>query len=148
MKDFNPHSTGEDLQRPLRCPSCVLRRATLAKILAGSYFTSGMSVQITFDISRLSVNISWGYSSSETKCMHDPLPSSFLLKELQYNWSAHRSTHLFIIALSSHSDIKRKQPQILFFQYSCSVTMINMVKKYLWRKIHELNTLIGCSDDS
>ena len=26
--------------------------------------------------------------------------------------------------------------------------MINIVKKYLWRKIHKLNTLIGRSDDS
>ena len=26
--------------------------------------------------------------------------------------------------------------------------MINMIKKHLWRKIYELNILIGCSDDS
>ena len=26
--------------------------------------------------------------------------------------------------------------------------MINIVKNYLWMKIHKLNTLIGCSDDS
>ena len=26
--------------------------------------------------------------------------------------------------------------------------MINIVKKYLWRKIHELKTLFGSSDDS
>ena len=26
--------------------------------------------------------------------------------------------------------------------------MINIVKKYLWRRIHELNTLIWSSDDS
>ena len=26
--------------------------------------------------------------------------------------------------------------------------MINIVKKYLWKEIHELNILIGCSDDS
>ena len=31
---------------------------------------------------------------------------------LPYNCSAHRSAHLFIIALSSQSHIKRKQPQI------------------------------------
>ena len=30
----------------------------------------------------------------------------------------------------------------------CSVTMINIVKKYLCRKLHGLNTLIGCSDNS
>ena len=41
--------------------------------------------------------------------------------------------------------MKWKQPQIVFLQYSCSLTMINIVKKYMWRKIHELNTLIGCS---
>ena len=53
-----------------------------------------------------------------------------------------------IIAISIHSHIKRKQLQKCFLQYSYSVTMINVVKKYLRRKIHELNTLIGYSDDS
>ena len=56
--------------------------------------------------------------------------------------------HLFIIEISIQNHIKRKQPYRTSFQYSCSVTMINIVKKYLWRKIYELNTLIGCSDDS
>ena len=54
----------------------------------------------------------------------------------------------FIIEINSHSHIKRKQPQIIFLQYNCSVTMINIVKKYMWRKIHALNTLIGSSNDS
>ena len=54
-------------------------------------------------------------------------------------WSA----HLLIIPISSHSYIKRKQPQRSFLQYSSSVTMINIVKKYhLRRKIHKLNTLM------
>ena len=66
----------------------------------------------------------------------------YLLKEVQYNCSTHRSAHLFIIAISSHSHINRKQPQRTFLHYSCSVTMINIVKKYLLRKIHKLNTLI------
>ena len=35
-----------------------------------------------------------------------------------------------------------------FLQYRCSVTMLNVVNKYLWRKIHKLNTLIGSSNDS
>ena len=52
------------------------------------------------------------------------------------------------LARSSHSHIKRKPPQILFLQYNCFLTMINIVKKYLRRKIHELNTLIGSFDDS
>ena len=73
---------------------------------------------------------------------------TWYFKEVQYNYSAHRSAHLFIIAISNHSHIKRKQPQRTFFRYSCSVTMINVVKKYLGRKIHELNTLIGFSNDS
>ena len=73
------------------------------------------------------------------------------LEEVRYNCSAHRSAHLFIIGISSHSHIKRKQPQRTFLQYSCSVTMINIVKKYLWRKIHKLKTkytLIGSSNYS
>ena len=72
-----------------------------------------------------------------------------MLKEVRHNCSAHRSEHLFIIAISSHSYIKRKQPLRIFLQYSCSVTIIiNIVKKYPRRKIHKLNTLIGSSDDS
>ena len=70
------------------------------------------------------------------------------IKEVRYNWSAHRSAHLQIITRSSNSNKEWKQPQIIFCQYSCSVTMISIVKKYLWREIHELNTLIGTSDDS
>ena len=50
------------------------------------------------------------------------------IKEVRCNCSAHRSAHLFIITISSHSHIKRKQPQRIFLQYSCSVTMIDIVK--------------------
>ena len=64
------------------------------------------------------------------------------IKEVQYNCSAHGSVHLFIIAISSHSHKERKEPQFFF-----NVTMIN-IKKCLRRKIHELKTLIGTSDDS
>ena len=39
--------------------------------------------------------------------------------------------YLFIIEISSHSHIKRKQPQIIFLQYRCSLTMINIVIEYL-----------------
>ena len=39
-------------------------------------------------------------------------------------------------AISSHSHIRRKQSQIIFLRCSCSVTLIKIVKKYLWRKIH------------
>ena len=39
-----------------------------------------------------------------------------VLTEVQYNCSAHRSVHLFIIAIRSHRHIKRKQPQITFLQ--------------------------------
>ena len=35
-------------------------------------------------------------------------------KEVGYNYSAHRSSHLFIIAISNHSYITRKWPQIFF----------------------------------
>ena len=59
------------------------------------------------------------------------------VKEVQYSWSAHCSAHLFIIAISSHSHAERKQPQRIFLQRNCSVTMINIVKKYIWRKIHD-----------
>ena len=61
-------------------------------------------------------------------------------KEVWYSCSAHRSAHLLIIARSSHSHKYQKQPQRIFLQYNCSVTIINIVKKHLWRKIHELNT--------
>ena len=54
-----------------------------------------------------------------------------LLKEVRYNCSAHGSAHFFIIAISSHSHKERKQPQIILLQYSCSVNMINIVRKYL-----------------
>ena len=67
--------------------------------------------------------------------------------EVRYNCNAHRSAHHFMIAISSHSHITRKQPQRTFLQYSCSATMINTVKKYLSRKIHKLNTLIGSSNN-
>ena len=36
----------------------------------------------------------------------------------------------------------------IFSLNSYPANMINIVKKYLWRKIHELITLIKCSDDS
>ena len=45
--------------------------------------------------------------------------------KIWYNCSAHRFAYLFIIEIS----IKWKQPQKIFLQYSCSVTMINIVKK-------------------
>ena len=44
------------------------------------------------------------------------------------NCSGHHSVHLFIIEISSSSHVKPKQPQIIFLQYSCSATMINIVK--------------------
>ena len=56
------------------------------------------------------------------------------IKEIRYNCSADRSAQLFIIAISSHCHIKRKQPQKIFLQYSCSVSKINIIKKYLWCK--------------
>ena len=70
------------------------------------------------------------------------------IEEVWYNCKAHCSAHLFIIEISSHSHIKRKHPQWIFLQCSCTVGMINVVKKYMCRAIDELNTLIGCSDDS
>ena len=54
--------------------------------------------------------------------------ASAVFKEVRHDCSEHRSAHLFTIAISSHSHIKRKQPQRIFLQYSCSVTMINIVK--------------------
>ena len=41
------------------------------------------------------------------------------------------------VAISSHIHIKWKQPQKSFLQYSFSVTMSNIVKKYLCRKTHD-----------
>ena len=47
-----------------------------------------------------------------------------LVMDVRYNCSEHRSLHLFVIAISSHSHIRRNQPQRTFFQCSCSVTII------------------------
>ena len=52
----------------------------------------------------------------------------------------------YTIAINSHSHIMQKQPRRIFPQYTCTETMIKMIKKYLWREIHELNTLIGSPD--
>ena len=68
-----------------------------------------------------------------------PIFLKVCVKEVRYNYTA----HLFIIDISSHSHKEWKQPQIIFVQYSCCITIINILKKYLRRKIHELNTLIG-----
>ena len=83
-----------------------------------------------------------------TDQIQQPTDISLQIKEVRYSCSAHRSARFFIIAISSCSHKEQKQSQRIFFQYSCSVIMINIVKKYLWRKIHELNTLTGTSDDS
>ena len=51
------------------------------------------------------------------------------LQSLRYNTLAVRIVQrVFIIVISSHSHIKRKQPQINFLRHSYSVTMINIVK--------------------
>ena len=47
----------------------------------------------------------------------------------RHSCSARRSAHLFTMAISSYSLEERKQPQIIFIQYSCSVTMIISSKK-------------------
>ena len=62
------------------------------------------------------------------------------LKDVRYNCIEHRSAHLFMMARSSHSHIQRKHPQMIFLQYRCSVTMIDVVKKHLKKKNQELNT--------
>ena len=51
--------------------------------------------------------------------------------EVRYNCIAHISAHLFVTAISSNSHKERKQPQIIFLQYGCSVIMIDIVKKYI-----------------
>ena len=56
---------------------------------------------------------------------------SIMINEVRYNWTAHRSAQLFIITISSHNHIKRKQPQRIFLHCSSSVTIIKIVKKYL-----------------
>ena len=53
------------------------------------------------------------------------------IKEVWCNCSVHRSVHLFIIEISSHNQISWKQPQRIFLWYSYSVTMINIIKKYV-----------------
>ena len=82
------------------------------------------------------------------RCLETKIMKVKLLKEVQCNCSTVRSAHLFIITISSHSHIRRRQPQKTFLQYSCSVTIVNIVTKYLSKKIHELITLIGSSNDS
>ena len=59
------------------------------------------------------------------------LTSLFLykcFKEVRHNCSAHRSAHLFVIALSSHNHVRRKHPKRTFLQCSCPVIMINIIK--------------------
>ena len=46
-------------------------------------------------------------------------------KEVQYNSSEHHSVQLFVIAISSHSHIRQKQPQETFLQYSCFINNHN-----------------------
>ena len=53
------------------------------------------------------------------------------VKEVRRNCTAHGSAHLFITAISSQSDKERKQAKRICLQYSCPVTMINIVKKHL-----------------
>ena len=67
-------------------------------------------------------------------------------EEVWYNCRGHCSAHLFKVQISSNSHIKLKQAETIFLQYNCSATMINIVKKYLWIQILELNTLIRFSD--
>ena len=55
--------------------------------------------------------------------------------------------HYSSFSISNHSHEEWKQPQIIFLSYSYSVTM-NIVKKYMWRKTHEVNILIETSNDS
>ena len=57
--------------------------------------------------------------------------------EVRYNCIAHISAHLFVTAISSNSHKELKQPQIIFLQYSCSVTMIetNLVPPYFLPEI-------------
>ena len=71
-------------------------------------------------------------------------------KEVWYNCSAHRSAHLFINEISSHihGSSHGSSQRRIFLQYSCSVSTINIFKKYLSGKIHELNNLVGSSDGS
>ena len=38
-----------------------------------------------------------------------------------------------------HNSNKQPQPQRILLWYSCSVTMINIAKKFLWKKMHQLN---------
>ena len=58
----------------------------------------------------------------------------WFIKDVRYICSARRSAHLFIIAISSYSHIRRKQSQKIFIYYSCSVTPINIVKNSCERK--------------
>ena len=53
----------------------------------------------------------------------------------RHSCSAHRSAHLFTMAISSYSLEERKQPLIIFIQYSCSVTMVISSKKICEGKI-------------
>ena len=52
----------------------------------------------------------------------------------RHDTSAHRPAHLFITAISSHSHVRRKQLKRTLLQYSCSVTIINIVEKICERK--------------
>ena len=143
----------------LRCRSC-LARSNIQSTHFGIESIPSICYGIDPKICRIDVwyGIKYGIkdlTKSKTKAHRQFLKAKLkngfhrvVFKEVRYNCSTHRSAHLFIIAISSHSYIRRKQPQRTFLQYRWSLTMINIVKKHLRRKIHELNTLIGSSNDS
>ena len=50
--------------------------------------------------------------------------------------------------ISNQNHKEQKQLQKISLQYSCSVTIVNITKKYMSKKINELNNLTGTFDDS
>ena len=76
------------------------------------------------------------------------------IREVQYNCSAHRFVHLFIIATSSHNHKERKEPQFFFsdffphsdliqrdthIQSKCRKKACNFVKKRIQHRCFPVN---------
>ena len=72
----------------------------------------------------------WKKASKLKYFWNDWLRKTCLLKEVRYNYSAHRSAH------SGHSHINQQQPQIIFLQCICSVTTMIIISLKIYVKEH------------
>ena len=140
--DLTLETDGFEFASPITLVLQANRLTKCASQLFKCTFTYVVSVSFTRCLSFLCLSLSF-----QQHLFNSKVQINLKLKEVRYNCIAHRSAHLFMTAMSSHSHIRRKSPKITFLQYSCSVTKFDTVKNYLWREIYEINTFIGSSND-